>query len=73
MERLICNEFWMCFLAQVSVLGTRFDRPLGRSLRATFMVVNDCAVLVIFTFAVDKVEMAHGYKVVHEQDRKSVV
>lgn len=57
----------MCFLAQVSVLGAKFDRPLGRTLRATFMVGNDCAVLVIFTFAVDKVETAHGCKVVHEQ------
>lgn len=32
------------------------------------MAVNDCIVLVIFTFALHKVvEMTHGCKVVHEQ------
>lgn len=32
------------------------------------MAVNDCTVLVIFTFALHKVvEMIHGYKVVREQ------
>lgn len=55
---LVLDEFWMCFLARVSVLGIKFDRPLGWSLVA----VIDCRVLVIFTLH-EVVEMTQGCRV----------
>lgn len=60
MERLLfLDEFWICFLAWVSVLGIKFDRPLGWSL----MAVIDCRVLVIFTLH-EVVEMTQGCRVI---------